>query len=170
MREIMQLETVARINLLIEAWERGATELEQPGLLSLLLGLNTYVNHDLIFDLVHHFACQSDALTPAGYARNRREFETLLTNIKRAVTDAELRLVSRGILAGDRADSWLLDDVIDGWRETLWRHIDALLRSRNETEAGAIRFQIDRRADKRADAIRRSARFNLQPRLMPQSA
>ncbi len=152
-----QLKTIDSIHNLIDTWERAAVQTVDDPEQSLLLGLNTYLNHDLVFEVANDLAAIGDTLTPAGRQRDRRAFDAVITGVKALVVEAHERARARGCAID--LDAWLIEDLLDGWSETVWKHTEALLRSRSQFEAEAIRFQVDRRTSKRADAIRR-ARLN----------
>ncbi len=149
-----QLKTIDSIHNLIDTWERAAVQTVDDPEQALLLGLNTYLNHDLVFELANDLAVHGDTLTPAGRQRDRRAFEAVIMGVKALVVEAHERARARGCAID--LEAWLLEDLIDGWSETVWKHTEALLRSRSQFEAEAIRFQVDRRTSKRADALRRA--------------
>jgi len=149
-----QLQTVENINALINTWERAATQREAYAMQTLLLGLNTTINHDLVFELASALSPECDTLTPEGRQRDRHMFEALIEQIKQKITITQARLISNGFQLEPALDTWVIEDLLEGWGESVWKHAEALLRSRSEIETEAIRFQVDRRTVKRADAIR----------------
>lgn len=157
MHMFAQLKTVESIQRLISTWEHAAVPAVDDPLQPLLLGLNTYINHDLVFELANNLAVNGDTLTPQGRQRDRRAFDGVIAAIKTLVMDVYQRVSERGCTLD--LDVWVLEDLIDGWSETVWKHTEALLRSRSQFEAEAIRFQVDRRTIKRAEGIR-CARLN----------
>lgn len=148
-----QLKTVEQIQSLLTSWERAARDHTEFAQQSVLLGLNAAINYDLVFELASVLAPECDTLTPAGRARDRRAFDAMIAQLKRLILEVYTRVANEITLA---LEPWMLDDVIDGWAETVWKHSDALLRSHSAFETEAIRFQVERRTAKRADAIRRA--------------
>lgn len=149
------MKTVDSIDALITSWERAEARLDENAMQTLLLGLNKLFNADLVFELVAALSPESDSLTSNGQQRNRRDFDALIDRIKSALLNAHARLVEHGHPV--ELDAWVLEDLIDGWSETVWKHTDALLRSRTPFETDAVRFQIERRTTRRAEAIRTAA-------------
>ncbi|MFN8596491.1 MAG: DUF5995 family protein [Anaerolineae bacterium] len=126
----------------------------------LLIGVNAHINYDLVFATAELLQPEWAALSTDQREQRRRDYELVNSIIGQtidSVQDQILEPQSPWLDVVDRlmgpVDEWLISELIEHWRDEVWRQAVQYLDTSTAEEREALRVHIEKSALRRGHDI-----------------
>ncbi len=126
----------------------------------LLIGVNAHINYDLVFATAELLEPEWSTLTGEQREQRRRDYESVNSIIGETIDSVQdqilephspwLELVDR--LMGP-IDEWLISELIEHWRDEVWRQAVQYLETSTAEERAALRAHVETSAMRRGHDI-----------------